>query len=92
MRVAKAFIYLDKPVSNSGRLKQRIYELAEDISFELEFLSEDAVDLILKAKPIIASADAIILDECSKWFNLNRYIVDTYIGSYPYVDIVPSFE
>ncbi|WP_295067094.1 DUF434 domain-containing protein [Ruminococcus sp.] len=92
LRVSKAVIYLDKPVSNSGRLKQRIYELAEDIPFELEVLTEDAVDSILKTKPIIASADAIILDECSKWFNLNRYIVDTYIGSYPYVDIVPSFE
>ena len=91
LRVSKAVIYLDKPVSNSGRLKQRIYELAENIPFELEVLTEDAIDSILKTKPIIASADAIILDECSKWFNINRYIVDTYIGSYPYVDIVPSF-
>jgi hypothetical protein len=92
LKVSKAVIFLDKPVSNSGRLKQRIYELAEEISFELEVLTENAVDSILKTKTIIASADAIILDECSKWFNLNRYIVDTYIGSYPYVDIVPSFE
>ncbi|MBR4627416.1 MAG: DUF434 domain-containing protein [Ruminococcus sp.] len=92
LKVAKAVIYLDKPVSNSGRLKQRIYELAEDIPFELEVLTEDSVDSILKTKPLIASADAIILDECSKWFNLNRYIVDNCIGSYPYVDIVPSFE
>ena len=92
LKVSKAVIYLDKPVSNSGRLKQRIYELAEDIPFGLEVLTEGAVDSILKTKPIIASADAIILDECNKWFNLNRHIVDTYIGSYPYVDIVPSFE
>jgi hypothetical protein len=92
LKVAKAVIYLDKPVSNSGRLKQRIYELAADIPFELEILTEDAVDSILKTKPLIASADAVILDEGYKWFNLNRYIVDTYIGSYPYVDIVPTFE
>lgn len=92
LKVSKAVIYLDKPVSNSGRLKQRIYDLAEDIPFELEVLTEDAVDSILKTKPVIASADAVILDECSKWFNLNRYIVDNFIGSYPYVDIVPSFE
>ena len=87
LKVSRAVICLDKPVSNSGRLKQRIYELANDVPFELEVLTEDAVDSILKTKPLIASADAIILDECGKWFNLNRYIVDKLISNYPYVDI-----
>ena len=90
LEVSKAVIYLDKPVSNSGRLKQRIFEFSDNVPFELEVLTEDAVDSILKTKPLIASADAIILDECDKWFNLNRYIVDNYIGSYPYIDIVPE--
>lgn len=89
LHVAGAVIYLDQPVSNSGRLKKRILELAEDIRFSLEVCIENPVDAILKTKPLIASGDAIILDECSRWFNLVRYIIDTQIGSYPYVDIVP---
>ena len=90
--ISKAVIYLDKPVSNSGRLKERIFELAEDIGFELEVIIEDQVDTVLKSKPLIASADAIILDECSEWFNLVRFIVDTEIGDYGYIDIVPELS
>ena len=86
---AKAVIYLDKPVSNSGRLMQRIFELSEQRTFELEVEIENPVDAILKTKPLIASGDAIILDECSRWFNLVRYVIETQIGSYPYVDITP---
>ena len=80
-------IFLDQPISNSGRLKQRILEFAEQIPFELEVEIENPVDAILKTKPLIASADAIILDECSEWFNLVRYVVGTQIGMYPYIEI-----
>ncbi len=88
---SKAVIYLDKPVSNSGRLRQRILDLSQekDISFELEVCMHEQVDSILKTKPLIASADAIILDECGGWFNLAKYIVQTQIGQYDYVDIIP---
>ncbi len=88
---SKAVIYLDKPVSNSGRLRQRILDLSQEkgISFELEVCMHEQVDSILKTKPLIASADAIILDECGGWFNLAKYIVQTQIGQYDYVDIIP---
>lgn len=90
LEVQKAVIYLDKPVSNSGRLRQRILELAQGLDLELEVLIEDPVDAILKTKPLVASGDAIILDECGDWFNLARYIIDTQIGDYPYIDILPK--
>lgn len=86
LHVEKAVIYLDQPVSNSGRLKQRILEFAETIPFELEVEIENPVDAILKTKPLIATADAIILDECSQWFNLVRYVVESQIGAYPYIE------
>ena len=86
LHVEKAVIFLDQPVSNSGRLKQRILEFAEQIPFYLEVEIENPVDAILKTKPLIASADAIILDECSQWFNLVRYVVESQIGAYPYIE------
>ncbi|MCH5266854.1 MAG: DUF434 domain-containing protein [Lachnospiraceae bacterium] len=89
LEVGKAVIYLDKPVSNSGRLKQRIYELADNINYELEVQIENPVDAFLKTKPLIASADAIILDECGKWFNLVECVIRRRIGEYEYVDITP---
>ena len=88
LQIQKAVIYLDKPVSNSGRLKQRIYEFAESISFELDVQTENPVDALLKTKPLIASSDAIILDECSNWFNLVKYIINTKIGNFNYTDII----
>lgn len=89
LQIQKAVIYLDKPVSNSGRLKQRIYEFAESISFELDVQIENPVDALLKTKPLIASSDAIILDKCSNWFNLVKYIINTKIGNFNYTDIIP---
>ena len=90
LQVGKAVIYLDKPVSNSGRLKQRIFELAENIPFDLDVQTENPVDAILKTKPFVASGDAIILDECAEWFNLVPRVIEETIGGYKYVDIVPQ--
>ena len=90
LNAAKAVIYLDKPVSNSGRLRQRILEAAADFTIPVEVLIENPVDALLKTKPLVASADAIILDQCGKWFNLVRYIVDTQFPGYPYVEISPE--
>ena len=87
LQVEKAVIYLDKPVSNSGRLKQKILSYAADVHFETEVLIEDAVDYELKQKPLVATGDAIILDECDQWFNLVKYMISRRIGEYPYIKI-----
>ena len=52
-------------------------------------LIENPVDAILKTKPLVATGDAIILDECAEWFNLVRYILDTQLSGFPLVDILP---
>lgn len=90
LKVKKTIIYLDKPISNSGRLKQRIYHFAEKTTFELDVELDDAVDTVLKTKPLVASADSIILDECNEWFNLAKYIVDMQNEDYPYIDMIPD--
>jgi hypothetical protein len=90
--VEKAVIYLDQPVSNSGRLRQRILESAGSIPFSLEVEIENPVDAILKTKPLVASADAIILDECQQWFNLVKYVVEKQIGDYPYIEIMQELK
>ena len=87
LKVGKAVIYLDRPVSNSGRLKQKILDYASDMSFETKVIIEDAVDYELKRKPLVASGDAIILDECDKWFNLVKCVISRRIGEYTYINI-----
>lgn len=89
LQIEKAVFYLDAPVSNSGRLAQRIHELFEHAPFVVETKIENAVDFLLKQQQdCIISADAIILDECQCWYNLTRRIIDSHFEQYPYVKLL----
>lgn len=90
LQIEKAVIYLDAPVSNSGRLRSRLLERSGDVPFMLEVQVENAVDHLLKQQDCIASADAIILDECTAWYNLTGAVIAQNIGNYPFVDILPK--
>ncbi|MCR1951261.1 DUF434 domain-containing protein [Clostridium sp. DSM 100503] len=73
--IKKAIFYLDKPVSNSGRLKMKILEVLEGLQLQIEVWNIDNVDSVLKSKENVVSSDAIILDNCNSWINLNMYII-----------------
>lgn len=75
LSIEKAVFYLDKPVSNSGRLKKKILDSMTGRPFETEAYTENAVDPILENKENVITADAIILDRCDSWFNINNYII-----------------
>ncbi len=66
----------DKPVSNSGRIKQIIMDFAieNNVNWNVElefnpdkFLAENA--------EILVTSDAWILDHCKRWFNLIGYLI-----------------
>ena len=69
---------LDSPVSNSGRLKMLIGELAEKNSWdwEIELSISPDTELIKGDRPA-ASSDSVILDGCKNWVNLTRAIIET---------------
>lgn len=85
-KISKANIYLDAPVSNSGRLKNRIAELLTDAGFELEFYIINGVDSAIETMENVITGDAIILDKCVSWFNLTRVAIEQEIGEYQFVD------
>lgn len=87
LHIEKAVIYLDAPVSNSGRLRNRILDVMADRPFSVEVYLENAVDAILKTKESVVTADAIILDACGSWYNLTKYIIQQEIGDYPFIDL-----
>ena len=80
-KIKKAIFYLDKPVSNSGRLKMKILEILEGLEFQIEVWNIDNVDSVLKSKENVVSSDAIILDSCISWINLNMYIIKDKIAN-----------
>ncbi len=76
LNVKKAVIYLDRPVSNSGRLKSFILKISEEykVSVEVELL--DAVDKALYDKENVVSGDCVVIDNCISWLNLYSMIVE----------------
>ena len=85
-KTAKAVFYLDAPVSNSGRLKQRIADLLKEFSFEVQVEVIHNVDTVLEKLDHVITSDAIILNKCISWINLNKRIMEEFIGEYPYFD------
>jgi hypothetical protein len=78
----KALWLLDSPVSNSGRLKALIGELAgkNNWNWEIQLLLSPDAELI-KTDQIVASSDSVILDGCRKWTNLAAEIIKQKIHS-----------
>lgn len=79
--ILNAIIYLDRPVSNSGRLKQLICEASKyyKVSVTVEIIYN--VDNTLEKSEAVISTDAIILDKCKNWFNLNKVIIEQSINN-----------
>ncbi|MCC3866823.1 DUF434 domain-containing protein [Terrisporobacter mayombei] len=80
-KIKKANFYLDAPVSNSGNLKKKVEELLKNFDFEVEVMNINNVDSTLETLNNVISSDAIILDKCKSWINLNREILDNKIDN-----------
>jgi len=80
--------WLDKPVSNSGRLKALILETAAaagwNMTVELVF-NPDRV--LWESRQVIATSDGVVLDRCGQWVNLTRQILIERIPQARVVDL-----
>ena len=70
--IASAIILLDRPVSNSGRLRALLKALGEAYPFDLDVRVEDGVDRLLYGKSNVISSDSVVLDNCASWVNLSQ--------------------
>ena len=91
-KVSKVIFYLDAPVSNSGRLKQRILDVFSDFSFVVQVEIINQVDTVLEKLDYVVTSDAIILDKCMSWVNLNAKIMEQIDPNYPYVDFYTNIK
>lgn len=80
--------WLDKPVSNSGRLKTLILDSAASAGWNM------SVDLVFSPDHIlshtehpIATSDSIVLNRCKRWVNLSRSIIEAHIPEAKIVDL-----
>jgi hypothetical protein len=84
---------LDKPVSNSGRLKALICELAAaagwNATAELVFNPDRT---LWESGQVIATSDSAVLDRCQHWLNLSRHIIAERIPAAQIVDLSTAAE
>ena len=74
---SEAYVYIDRPISNSGRLAGIVRAAAAERGMRVEAMTADGVDETLKASSaVVATADSGILDGCSAWVNLARLVVE----------------
>ena len=85
--------WLDKPVSNSGRLKTFIQEIAVNagwnVAVELVF-NPDKV--LWESEQVVATSDGAVLDRCRHWVNLSRHIITNQIPQARMIDLSSGAE
>jgi hypothetical protein len=88
LEVAHVLWLFDSPVSNSGKLKTLVYELAgkNDWPWDVELLTNPDTEMIATDK-IIVTADSDVLDKCTHFSNLTAYIIDKLETSANIIDL-----
>ena len=74
--IHKANLLLDRPVSNSGRLKALLADMGESYPFTLDIRVEDDVDRLLYGRENVISSDSVVLDHSANWVNLARHCME----------------
>jgi hypothetical protein len=68
----------DRPVSNSGRLRSLMLDMAAEQSLDWSVeLVDDPDPLLSGSQEIVATSDSAILDAGPPWFNLARLAIET---------------
>lgn len=87
LQIGKAVFFLDKPVSNSGRLRARILELLEKYDYEVQVELVQLADKNLEGLENVVSSDAIVLDKSTSWINMASDIIDEKIEGCRCIDL-----
>jgi hypothetical protein len=79
---------LDRPVSNSGRLAQRISDLAlmRRWAWTVKTVFNPDAE-ILCAEGVAVTSDSMILDQADAWINLNDYLIRKYLPQSWLIDL-----
>ena len=85
--IEEVVFYLDSPVSNTGRLKQRIQELLKEYPYQVVVELVNNADVILEKLDNVITGDAIILNKCEGWYNLVAEIIKEKLPRLECVDL-----
>ena len=105
LRVAECRWLLDRPVSNSGRLKKVIEETATSFGWPWRVELTHDPDIILiapsaqaagrlphESRIVAATADSAILDRCPAWFNLARETIVRCVPNAQVIELIDTSD
>ncbi|MCH2083467.1 MAG: DUF434 domain-containing protein [Saprospiraceae bacterium] len=88
LEITEVSWFLDRPVSNSGRLKQILLAYAEKHSLDWEVhLVFNPDKTLIERQNLVASSDSIVVRESKNWFNLTGFLIDNYIKNAQIIDL-----
>jgi hypothetical protein len=88
LKVKRCHWFLDRPVSNSGRLSQLIEAIGQQNRLDWATSLVDCPDPILKvSQSVVVTADSAILDACRRWFDLASAVLDRITSKVFLVDL-----
>ena len=87
-RVSECLWYLDRPVSNSGRLRKLLVDraAARGWAWRVELADDPDRELACASFPVV-TADSAILDQCAAWVNLAAELIRSRIPTARVVDL-----
>ncbi len=80
-------VLLDRPVSNSGRLRARMLEQAASWPFPVDVSLVANPDTDLRGREWVVTSDSVVLDSAATWVNLLGHIVEQRIADAWLVDL-----
>jgi len=86
LNVKNACWLLDKPVSNSGRLKGIIESAGTKTPTHVELLNNPDAALI-QADEIVATSDSNVLDRAKLWVNMAEFVIRNYVKNACIIDL-----
>lgn len=93
MHVGACRWLLDRPVSNSGRLKTLLGQIASERGWKWHVeLVADPDRALVQASQVTATADSGVLDYEIDWCNLARWVVDSFIDDAWTVDLAVNTD
>ena len=80
---------LDQPVSNSGRLAQRIRDLASSRNWpwEVDLMMNPDRELMELHGEIVVTSDSLILDHVQRWLPLSEFVIHAHLSARNIIDL-----
>jgi len=91
LAAGQAVFWLDRPVSNSGRLRARMLEIAEEEGLNAQAELVDSADAALQGRENVASSDSVVIDRAVSWVNLSGMLIPRVPGAWV-VDMAVNSE